>query len=261
MTSVQQTLDSAWQHLQRGQWQQAEQLYLQVLEADPDQIDALHHVGGDRQPDWPKRSGDRLFPGGLATEAGVGCGAQQSGQRVAQPEEVARGGGQLSGSGAPPAGFRGGAQQPGQRACAKQRRPAEAVASLKRALLFKPDFAEAHSNLGIALLEVGRSAEAVGSYQEAMRLKPDCCRRSATTWGLRSGSRESSRRPWPAIGGLCISSRTTPRRTTTWGLPSRNRGSLPMRRPAWSRPCASSRTMPMLTLNLGNVFKDSRPAR
>ena len=32
MISDRQRLDLAWQHLQRGRWQQAEQLYLQVLE-------------------------------------------------------------------------------------------------------------------------------------------------------------------------------------------------------------------------------------
>src|SRR5271170_1809116 len=42
MAAVRQALDAAWQHFQRGQWQQAEQLYLQVLEVDPDQLDALH---------------------------------------------------------------------------------------------------------------------------------------------------------------------------------------------------------------------------
>ncbi|HMF18936.1 MAG TPA: tetratricopeptide repeat protein, partial [Gemmataceae bacterium] len=45
MMSIPQTLDMAWQQFQAGQWQQAEQLYLQVLQADPNQIDALHLLG------------------------------------------------------------------------------------------------------------------------------------------------------------------------------------------------------------------------
>src|SRR5579862_209463 len=42
MNSVRQTLDLAWQNYQTGRWQEAEQLYRQVLEVDPRQVDALH---------------------------------------------------------------------------------------------------------------------------------------------------------------------------------------------------------------------------
>jgi len=49
----------------------------------------------------------------------------------------------------------------------------EAEASYRRALKIKPDFAEAHSNLGNILKELGRLDEAVTSYQRALRIKPD----------------------------------------------------------------------------------------
>src|SRR5215467_8797683 len=45
MISVPQALDTAWKYYQAGQMQQAEQLYLQILQEDPNQIDALHLVG------------------------------------------------------------------------------------------------------------------------------------------------------------------------------------------------------------------------
>ena len=50
---------------------------------------------------------------------------------------------------------------------------AEAVAQYQEALRLKPDYAEAHNNLGIALQDQGQLAEAVAQYQEALRLKPD----------------------------------------------------------------------------------------
>ena len=42
-----------------------------------------------------------------------------------------------------------------------------------KALQLRPDFAEAHYNLGHLLKEQGQFAEAVASLQEALRLKPD----------------------------------------------------------------------------------------
>ena len=52
-------------------------------------------------------------------------------------------------------------------------RPDEAVASCRRALELVPDIAEAHSNLGNALKEQGNLDEAVASYRRALELKPD----------------------------------------------------------------------------------------
>jgi FkbM family methyltransferase len=48
-----------------------------------------------------------------------------------------------------------------------------AVDLITQALAIKPDLAEAHSNLGIALRDLGRLDEAVASYQKALSLKPD----------------------------------------------------------------------------------------
>jgi hypothetical protein len=49
----------------------------------------------------------------------------------------------------------------------------EAEASYTQAIALKPDFAEAHSNLGITLKELGRLDEAEASYTQAIALKPD----------------------------------------------------------------------------------------
>jgi tetratricopeptide (TPR) repeat protein len=49
----------------------------------------------------------------------------------------------------------------------------EAVACYRRALELKPDFAEAHNNLGAGLQEQAKLEEAVACYRRALELKPD----------------------------------------------------------------------------------------
>ena len=49
----------------------------------------------------------------------------------------------------------------------------DAVKSYKKALAIKPDFAEAHNNLGITLKELDQLDEAVKSYEKALTVKPD----------------------------------------------------------------------------------------
>ena len=48
-----------------------------------------------------------------------------------------------------------------------------AVDLITKALAIKPDYAEAHNNLGIAFKELGRLDEAVASYHKALAIKPD----------------------------------------------------------------------------------------
>jgi len=49
----------------------------------------------------------------------------------------------------------------------------EAEASYSQAIVLKPDFAEAHYNLGVTLQELDRLDEAEASYMQAIVLKPD----------------------------------------------------------------------------------------
>ena len=54
----------------------------------------------------------------------------------------------------------------------RQRRPEEAIVKYERALEARPDFADAHFNLGLALELTGRREEAKQHYAEAARLDP-----------------------------------------------------------------------------------------
>ncbi len=49
----------------------------------------------------------------------------------------------------------------------------ETEASYRQAIALKPDYAEAHYNLGVTLKELGRLDEAEASYKKAIALKPD----------------------------------------------------------------------------------------
>ena len=49
----------------------------------------------------------------------------------------------------------------------------EAVACYRRALELKPDYTEAHNNLGVALKEQGKMDEAAACCRRALELKPD----------------------------------------------------------------------------------------
>ena len=49
----------------------------------------------------------------------------------------------------------------------------EAIAHWEQSLRIKPDYTEAHYNLGVALEQVGRVQEAMVHYEQPPRLTPD----------------------------------------------------------------------------------------
>jgi tetratricopeptide (TPR) repeat protein len=49
----------------------------------------------------------------------------------------------------------------------------EAIAAYNKALAFKPDYAEAYSNMGIVLQDQGKLEEAIAAYNKALAFKPD----------------------------------------------------------------------------------------
>jgi Flp pilus assembly protein TadD len=52
-------------------------------------------------------------------------------------------------------------------------RVSEAIASFKRALELKPDYAEASNSMGVAYYNMKRYREAAAAFAEAVRLKPE----------------------------------------------------------------------------------------
>jgi spermidine synthase len=49
----------------------------------------------------------------------------------------------------------------------------EGIAHFQKALETRPDFAEAHNNLGVALLQKGLVNEAITHFQRALEIRPD----------------------------------------------------------------------------------------
>ncbi len=90
----------------------------------------------------------------------------------------------------------------------------EAVAHYQQALRLRPDFADAHNNLGEALREQGHLAESVARYQEALRLKPDYAE-AHNNLGVTLRSKASWRKRWRSIKRLSASNPITPMRTGT----------------------------------------------
>ena len=133
-----QYLEAALGHHQAGRLPQAEALYRQILQREPNHSDALQYLGVlahqvgklDVAVDLITRA-ISANPRNPTYYCNLGCVLQQQGK------------------------------------------PSHAACALQQALSLKRDFPEAHYNLGLALQDQGRLEEAIASYQRALRIKPD----------------------------------------------------------------------------------------
>jgi tetratricopeptide (TPR) repeat protein len=138
MMSIPEALGMAWQSFQAGQLPQAEHIFRQILQVDPNQVDALHLMGiielqmgrADQAIEYLHAT-LRVAPDFVEAHNNLGMAFQAQG------------------------------------------RFAEAVPSHQQSVRLRPEFPEAHSNLGRALQALGKLPEAVQSYQEATRLRPE----------------------------------------------------------------------------------------
>jgi len=69
----------------------------------------------------------------------------------------------------------------------------QAIVTFQNLLELKPDYADAHNNLGLAWSRQGRLDEAISQFQEALRLDPSHTRARANLDATTSSSRIS----WP----------------------------------------------------------------
>ena len=169
--SVRKILQAAMGHHQAGRLAEAQALYRQILQLQPDHPDALHYLGV------------------MAYQAGryeiaVEHINQAIGANPSNPEfHVSLGNalmelGQLDNAAA---SYRKALSWQPDFSVAhnnlglvlwNQRKLDDAVASFRKALSFGND-AEAHNNLGNALMEQGKLGEAAASYRNALSLKPN----------------------------------------------------------------------------------------
>lgn len=135
--NVAQAIQSAVQLHQAGQLQQAERLYQQVLQINPNHADALHLLGV------------------IAYQVGKNdIAVELLGRAITHNARESRYHFNL-GNALRPLG-----------------RLAEAEASYRTALKLKPNDVDAHNNLGIVLKELGRWEDAIACYRAALRLQP-----------------------------------------------------------------------------------------
>jgi predicted O-linked N-acetylglucosamine transferase (SPINDLY family) len=169
------SINAAIARHQQGDLAQAEKLYRQVLQDQPEHADALHLLGilclQTGQPlaaaEWIGRSlGTNCEQPVAHLNHGVAL------QRLNRLEE-ALGCFERALSLAPD--YADALNNRGDVLLTLQR-PAEALLSLERAVAIQPNFPVALNNLGNALRALGRPGDALASYENALRLEPGCVR-------------------------------------------------------------------------------------
>ena len=165
-------MDLAAQHHNAGRLAQAESLYRQILQAEPNQPAALHMLGLIAHQGGNNALAVELISQALAIEpdyAEAHCNLGSALQQLGRWDEVLA------------SCHKALAIDPDHamahsnlgNALLELGRPDEAAASYNKALAINPDHADSHYNLGSALQELGRPDEALASYRKALAINPD----------------------------------------------------------------------------------------
>lgn len=174
---TQATLQTAFALHQRGQIAQAQALYEDVLRAEPNNFEALHHLGlvFCQRQDFVR--GLRFFDRAIkADPRSADCHSNRG--------NALRDLGRLD----------------------------EAILSFDKALALKPDFAEGHCNRGNTLRDLRRLDEAIASYDEAIALKPDL----AEAWSNRGAALHDLGRLDEAVGSYDKAVALRPNHAKAW---------------------------------------------
>ncbi len=172
MAMISKALAIAIKHYQGGRLQAAEQICRQILQAEPNQADAIHLLGVIAHQVGKHEIAVEYIGRAIGLKGNVAVFHNNLGEayRVLRmiPEAVAcyRRALELQPDYAEAYNNLGVAFK-------DQGKLEEAVISYRRALELRPDYAEAHNNLGVAFKDQGKLDEAVVSYRRALELKPD----------------------------------------------------------------------------------------
>src|SRR5262249_15148960 len=172
MPTVPELLAIALQHHQTGRLQEAEQIYRQILAAEPNNAEAQYNLG-------------RALKATGQLEGAADCYHQALQLRPDIPDLHVNLGNVFTEQGqfdnAIVCYLRALAIQPNLAeahynlgsALRAQGKIDEAIASFRQAVALKPDFAEAHNNLGDVLHDRDKLDEAVTCYRQALARRPD----------------------------------------------------------------------------------------
>lgn len=136
--SIARQFQDATAHHQKGRLLEAEALYQQMLQIDPDNADVLHLLGVIASQRGNHETAAALIKKAISAKPSEPVYYNNLGI-------VLKAQGKLN----------------------------DAVSCYRRMISTKPDHAEAHYNLGNALTEQGKMDEAVACYQKALSIKPD----------------------------------------------------------------------------------------
>ncbi|MCI0457583.1 MAG: tetratricopeptide repeat-containing glycosyltransferase family protein [Gemmataceae bacterium] len=172
MSTVPEALDLAVQHHRAGDLLQAEQIYQEILQEDPNQVDVLHllgliayQMGQLEQASASMGRALRLRPDFAAAHNNLGIVLKEQGkltEAAASYQQALR----CRPDYAEAHNNLGNVLQ-------RQGQLDEAVACYCQALHFRPNYAEAHTNLGDVLRQQGQLDEAVACYQQALGFRSD----------------------------------------------------------------------------------------
>ena len=201
---------------QEGRVEGAAQLYARILEKAPDNVDALHFLGGGQVPIGRRGSGDGPDWSGYRAQARLCRCVQQSGQCAQtlnrEAAQAYRRVIELDPENADVHNNLGALLR-------AEGKAAEDEEILRRALELEPRHADAFHNLGNVLVELKRDSEAADMYTQALRLRPynaeNYLQLARALYGL-----SASQRHWRSTSNGWRSNRTVAR-PSTWSLPPR----------------------------------------
>ena len=170
--SIPKALQEAIEHHQAGRLPQAEALYQQILQIEPDHPDALHFLGVLAHQVGKNEIAVDLIGKAINVNQSIpsyynnlGTALQAQGKLDAAAESYSQAL-LLNPDYVEAHNNLGTALQ-------KQGRLDEAIERYGKVLSIKPDYAEAHSHLGVALQDQGKPDAAVRHLHQALSLKPD----------------------------------------------------------------------------------------
>jgi protein O-GlcNAc transferase len=172
VTTTAEALAIALEHHQAGNFPQAEQVYRQILQAEPQNVDALHLLGVLAHQVGRNEAAIEWIGHALALNPNYAIAHSHLGEALRalgrNDEAIAcyQRALQLDPNSAQ-------SYNNMSNAFKAQGRLDEALACCQQALRLMPDLPEAHNNLGTVYKELGQLDEAMACYQRAIQLKPD----------------------------------------------------------------------------------------
>jgi protein O-GlcNAc transferase len=171
-SSAPRLLERAIGHHQAGQLADAERLYLQILQGDPDDFDAKHLLGVIRHQQGRSVEAADLIAAALRVNPQSARALSNYGLILSELGRYEDALGALDRAVQANPGFADAHNSRGH-SLQRLRRNEEALESFERALALQPGYVEAHNNRGNALQGLRRYADALASYDRALALRPD----------------------------------------------------------------------------------------